>query len=75
MLPEIDGANALPFAEKIRQIVEKTEFKFENTRIPVTISMGVASIEGEPTESAAIIKRADERLYEAKASGRNRVCA
>ena len=75
VLPEIDGANALPFAEKIRQIVEKTEFKFEDTRIPVTISIGVASIDGEPTESAAIIKRADERLYEAKASGRNRVCA
>ena len=74
--PEIDGGNALPFAEKIRQIVEKAEFKFENTRIPVTISMGVASIEGnEPTESAALIKRADERLYEAKASGRNSVCA
>ena len=75
MLPEIDGASAVPFAEKIRQIVEKTEFKFENTRIPVTISMGVASIDAELIEAAAIIKRADERLYEAKASGRNRVCA
>ena len=75
VLPEIDGANAVPFAEKIRQIVEKTEFKFKNTRIPVTISMGVASIDAEPTDAAALIKRADERLYEAKASGRNRVCA
>jgi diguanylate cyclase (GGDEF)-like protein len=34
VLPEIDGAGSAPFAEKIRQIVEKTEFKFENTRIP-----------------------------------------
>ncbi len=51
VLPEIDGANALPFAEKIRQIVEKTEFKFENTRIPVTISMGVASIDAERDRS------------------------
>ena len=75
VLPEIDAANAVPFAEKIRQIVEKTEFKFENTRIPVTISMGVAAIDAELTEAAALIKRADERLYEAKASGRNRVCA
>jgi two-component system cell cycle response regulator len=75
VLPEIDNANAVPFAEKIRQIVEKTEFKFENTRIPVTISMGVATIDDEPTDVAALIKRADERLYEAKASGRNRVCA
>ena len=73
--PRSTARNALPFAEKIRQIVEKTEFKFENTRIPVTISMGVATIDDEPTEPAALIKRADERLYEAKASGRNRVCA
>ena len=42
----------LPFAEKIRQIVEKTEFKFENARIPVTISMGVATIDAELTEAA-----------------------
>src|SRR3954447_13903174 len=33
VLPEIDGLNAKPFAEKIRQLVEKQEFKFENTRI------------------------------------------
>ena len=52
-----------------------TEFRFENTRIPVTVSMGVATIERERTDAAALIKRADERLYEAKASGRNRVCA
>jgi two-component system, cell cycle response regulator len=75
VLPEIDEANCLPFAEKIRQIVERTEFKFENVRIPVTISMGIASVEGDVTDTQTIIKRADERLYEAKASGRNRVCA
>ena len=75
VLPEIDGGSCLPFAEKIRQIVEKTDFKFENVRIPVTISMGIATVDAELTEGAAIIKRADERLYEAKASGRNRVCA
>ncbi len=75
VLPEIDEANCLPFAEKIRQIVERTEFRFENVRIPVTISMGIATVDGELIEGSALIKRADERLYEAKASGRNRVCA
>jgi diguanylate cyclase (GGDEF)-like protein len=74
VLPEIDAAGAQPFAEKIRQIVERTEFRFENARMPVTISMGVATVDEEMTESAALVKRADERLYEAKASGRNRVC-
>jgi diguanylate cyclase (GGDEF)-like protein len=75
VLPEIDGLNAKPFAEKIRQLVEGTEFKFENTNIPVTISMGVATLDMDSTEPQALIKRADERLYEAKSSGRNCVCA
>jgi diguanylate cyclase (GGDEF)-like protein len=75
VLPEIDNGNCLPFAEKIRELVERTEFKFENARIPLTISMGIATVDAELTDAAGIIKRADERLYEAKASGRNRVCA
>ena len=75
VLPEIDGGNSKPFAEKIRQMVERTEFKFENTRIPVSISMGVSTLDPELVDAASLIKRADERLYEAKASGRNRVCA
>jgi PleD family two-component response regulator len=37
--------------------------------------MGVAAIDDALAEAAGLIKRADERLYEAKASGRNRVCA
>jgi two-component system cell cycle response regulator len=75
VLPEIDGLNAKPFAEKIRQLVEATEFRFENTAMPVTISMGVATMDAESVDAQALVKRADERLYEAKSSGRNRVCA
>jgi two-component system cell cycle response regulator len=75
VLPEIDGLNAKPFAEKIRQLVEATEFRFENTAMPVTISMGVATMDAESIDPPALIKRADDRLYEAKSSGRNRVCA
>jgi len=75
VLPEIDGGNSRAFAEKIRQIVEREDFRFENAKIQVTISMGVGSIDDELTDAAALIKRADDRLYEAKTSGRNRVCA
>jgi diguanylate cyclase (GGDEF)-like protein len=71
ILPEIDLHNAQQFAEKIRRIVEGTEFRFEGTLIPVTISMGVATMDAEEPTAAALIKRADERLYEAKGAGRN----
>jgi two-component system cell cycle response regulator len=71
ILPEIDGHNAHQFAEKIRRIVETTDFIFEAAKIPVTISMGVATLDLEEPVSAALVKRADERLYEAKSAGRN----
>jgi diguanylate cyclase (GGDEF)-like protein len=71
ILPEIDGHNAHQFAEKVRRIVETTEFRFEATTIPVTISMGVATLDLEEPTAAALIRRSDERLYEAKSAGRN----
>jgi diguanylate cyclase (GGDEF)-like protein len=71
VLPEIDGYNAHQFAEKVRRIVEATDFLFEGTKMPVTISMGVATLDADTADAAALIKRADERLYEAKGAGRN----
>jgi diguanylate cyclase (GGDEF)-like protein len=71
ILPEIDGHNAHQFAEKIRHIVETTDFRFEGTRIEVTISMGVATLDPDESDPSQLIKRSDERLYEAKNAGRN----
>ena len=73
ILPEISLATALTFSEKIRQLVEQQEFRFENTSIDVTISMGVATADERVKEMEALIKLADENLYAAKAGGRNRV--
>ena len=49
VLPEIDGANALNFAGKVRKLVEKAPFKFEDTKISVTVSIGVATATTPPT--------------------------
>ncbi len=70
ILPEIDNANSVAFAEKVRKLVEKTPFKFEDARIAVTVSVGVASSE-DADDAANLIKRTDEKLYEAKGAGRN----
>lgn len=74
ILPEINKLNAILTAEKIRKLVEVTTFMFEEVLIPVTVSLGVASLEDEPLSPEELIKRADEKLYEAKRTGRNRVC-
>jgi two-component system, cell cycle response regulator len=71
ILPEIDNYNAMQFAEKIRGLVETTAFKFEEASIPVTISIGVASMRQELQESHEFIKVADDHLYTAKQRGRN----
>jgi diguanylate cyclase (GGDEF)-like protein len=47
---------------------------YKNTRINVTVSGGVAS-RNETNSAEETLKLADERLYKAKRSGRNKICA
>ena len=48
-------------------------FVFEQERINVTVSLGVAIL-AEDNDVTSFVKNADERLYAAKRDGRNRVC-
>ncbi len=74
LLPDTTLERGVILAEKIRKMIEGTLFEFEDNTIPVTISMGVACLENQPTPEA-LIQDADMKLYEAKQTGRNRVCA
>ncbi len=74
VLPEIDGPNALAFAEKIRKLIEKAPFKFEEAKLQVTVSVGVTTLADE-IDASELVKRADDKLYEAKEGGRNCVRA
>jgi two-component system cell cycle response regulator len=69
----IDVDKALLFAERVRTVVEAARIDFNGTRVPVTISVGVASVAcvGDPSPEGLIAKT-DERLYAAKRGGRNR---
>lgn len=73
VLPDTDTERGAIFAEKIRAKIEGTHFEFEGSTIPVTLSMGVAEV-GEKDTLEGFIKSSDEKLYEAKQTGRNRVC-
>lgn len=62
-------------AERLRQIVEQTDFVYEGQHIPITISLGVAAmpdIQAQTPEE--LIDAADKALYRAKNNGRNQVC-
>jgi two-component system, cell cycle response regulator len=63
-------------AERIREMVEKHLFRFEDKAFNLTISMGVAELETTaPVTPHELLRRADENLFRAKRSGRNRVQA
>ena len=64
---------AVACAERCRRAVEQTEFVFEGNRMPVTISLGVATALGSGPQSAAeLVAAADRQLYRSKQGGRNR---
>ncbi len=60
--------------EKIRKSIEKSEEKYKNTIVKFTISNGIAKKHRNDDTIDKLLKRADEALYEAKGTGRNRVC-
>jgi len=73
LLPEITLDGARVTAEKVRRIVEQTPLKVDQQLVPVTISLGCAQLGAGDQTADDLYKRADERLYEAKQGGRNRV--
>ncbi|MBX3272080.1 MAG: diguanylate cyclase [Sandaracinaceae bacterium] len=74
IVPEVAREGAMNLAEKLRASIEAAVFKFEGTQIPVTISLGVAEWDPKLQDPQDLVRRADELLYEAKRTGRNRVC-
>ncbi len=73
VLPETPLVGAGAIAADLRRRVEENPFVFEGERIVVTISVGAAEL-SPGQDATAFIKAADEKLYEAKRTGRNRVC-
>ncbi|HEX4406210.1 MAG TPA: GGDEF domain-containing protein [Polyangia bacterium] len=70
-----DVAESQALAERLRRAVEAHAFSFEGKPISVTISVGVARApRAGVTSPADLVAVADETMYLAKRSGRNRVC-
>ena len=77
VMPETDLPLAYSVAERLRQRVAGDPFLVAGgaTAVDVTISVGLAMLDGCDDTPELILKRADEALYSAKRDGRNRVVA
>ena len=73
VLPEVNQAQALMTAERLREAVEKTEFVWHDKIVPVTISIGVATFERTMEDVQDFIGEIDKNLYQSTKAGRNRV--
>ena len=73
LLPYTHIEEAKIVGERLRKAVESKPVELDNQTINVTISMGLAEYNRKES-GEELFERADKALYEAKTSGRNRVC-
>jgi len=74
VLPQTDAREALDAAERLRKLTEDAEIALEQgLPLHFTVSIGVATLAGTSTNIDTLLSQADQALYKAKKSGRNRV--
>jgi two-component system cell cycle response regulator len=77
VMPDTDVSFAMQVSERLRKSIETTPFPIsrEPKKLSLTISIGIAGSEGEGDSANALLHRADQALYRAKRTGRNKVVA
>jgi diguanylate cyclase (GGDEF)-like protein len=71
LMPETDLAGARVVAEELRRAIDEHVVEYAEQQLRVTVSIGCAEVEPGDTDAATFVRRCDERLYAAKAAGRN----
>jgi two-component system, cell cycle response regulator len=77
VMPDTDIAFAYTVAERLRRQIECTPVSINRPpgKLTVTVSIGISAFEGPEDTAEALLHRADQALYQAKRTGRNRVVA
>ena len=74
ILPNIKKDDAIKIAEEIREKIHDYKFVLKNKEHPVTASFGISSSQDSSVHPRELIEEADQELYRAKDTGRNKVC-
>lgn len=73
LLPEISVSEAMAYAEQARRALENAKHQLSKAVVSITASFGVAMLNDAMQSPSELLRSADERLYAAKAAGRNNV--
>lgn len=74
ILTETDKEGAVFAAERIRQAIENKPIRAYDEDLKVTVSIGISVFPSDSKDATKLIEKADQALYQAKHTGRNRVC-
>jgi len=74
ILPETDKMSAIVVAERIRSKISEKIIKAFDETLNASISLGVSNFPQNTLHSDVLMETADKALYQAKISGRNKVC-
>lgn len=73
ILPDTDQPSAVVLAERIRQHLESANFTVSGWPVSIRASIGVGALGPEVSNLETLLREADNAMYEAKRTGRNRV--
>ncbi len=74
ILPNLSEENVFPAYERFRELVSKQLFEYESAQIRITVSIGIA-FSNDAESANELLAHADQALYQAKETGRNRIVA
>jgi len=74
LLPNTARTGAVELADRMRLAIAAQTLRFRDQTVNVTCSMGVAEVQEGDEDGSAMLETADSALYQAKQTGRNRVC-
>ena len=75
VVPDCTKSQAVERAQKLKEKIENQEIILRRQKTHVTVSIGIASFPVDARTKEDLIYKADEALYKAKETGRNKVCA
>ncbi|MFW6283326.1 MAG: GGDEF domain-containing protein [Minisyncoccales bacterium] len=73
VLINADRKTAYKVAEKIRKSINSQDIIYQENNVQITASFGIYTLESENKSYQEVIQKADQNLYKAKNSGRNKV--